>query len=550
MNQGFFRLALRDYFKIDEMTVLPRKYLPQFFQIYFGLMLIMAVSLPLSKALMSITTGFLMLNWLIEGQFKRKIQLLKERKSIILFIAVFGVYLIGLLWTNSLKWGLHDLKIQLPLLVLPLVIGTSPSFNSTQVKRIIYVFSAAVIVASFCSMWVLLGLSGKQIQNLREISLFISHIRFALLINISIFSLGWYFIQADRTKFTEKLLLAAAIIWLIIFLFILRSLTGWVVFVIVLAVIAAAQIIRIKKSAWRVVFLSIFLSCIMLPVGYLIYISQLFYPTSVPENITMERTKKGNHYDHDLKNKELENGNFIYLFLNEAEIREAWNQRSSLPYDSISPSGFNRFVLIRYLTSKGYRKDAEGVEKLTDNDIRNIERGMTNYRFDGASNIYVRIYQVIWELDVYRKGGNPSGHSVTQRLEYYKMAFRIIGQRFWFGHGTGGYYEAYQEEYDKNPFFQGDQYRQRSHNMFLSYWIDFGLIGLISICTALILPVFMEQKTRSFLLLVFLLIVVISFLNEDTLNNHDAISFFSFLYPLFLYSKYEKHLGTNKGMAE
>jgi len=28
-------------------------------------------------------------------------------------------------------------------------------------------------------------------------------------------------------------------------------------------------------------------------------------------------------------------------------------------------------------------------------------------------------------------------------------------------------------------------------------------------------------------------------MNEDTLNNHDAISFFAFFYPLFLYSRYE-----------
>jgi len=71
--------------------------------------------------------------------------------------------------------------------------------------------------------------------------------------------------------------------------------------------------------------------------------------------------------------------------------------------------------------------------------------------------------------------------------------------------------------------------------MFLSYWIDFGLIGMCYICFALIAPVFLERKTNSFLLLIFLLIVLISFMNEDTLNNHDAISFFAFFYPLYLY---------------
>jgi hypothetical protein len=96
---------------------------------------------------------------------------------------------------------------------------------------------------------------------------------------------------------------------------------------------------------------------------------------------------------------------------------------------------------------------------------------------------------------------------------------------------------AYQEKYDQNKFFPDKVYRQRSHNMFLSYWIDFGLAGLVYICFALVAPIFWEHKTKSYLLLVFFLIVLISFMNEDTLNNHDAITFFSFFYPLYLYSK-------------
>jgi O-antigen ligase len=121
------------------------------------------------------------------------------------------------------------------------------------------------------------------------------------------------------------------------------------------------------------------------------------------------------------------------------------------------------------------------------------------------------------------------------------MAFQIIGEHFWVGNGTGGYYQAYQEKYDQNKFFQEQEYRQRSHNMFLSYWIDFGLIGMLFICYALISPIFLEHKTRSFILQVFLLIVLLSFMNEDTLNNHDAISFFAFLYPLFLYNPTKSH---------
>lgn len=523
------------------MSVFSTKINPDFHKIYLALLLLMAVSLPLSKAMMSVTTGMLLLNWLLEGQFAIKMQRLKERTSVLLIISVFAVYLLGLLWTNSMKWGLHDVRIQLPLFILPLVIGTSAELNYRQVKKIIYLFSAAVIIASCCSLWILLGFSGKIVQDHRDISLFISHIRFALLVNISIFSLGWFLMNPEKKGMPEKILLALAIIWLTVFLVVLKAATGWVVFLIVLSFVVFLKIVQIKNLAWRMMLLGILLSFLLLPVLYIGNVIRQFYDTeTVPGNIENERTKKGNGYVHDLNNKQLENGHFVFLYINPDELREAWGQRSPIPFDSTSASGYNQYVLLRYLTSKGFRKDAEGIEKLTDTDIRNIENGMTNYRFSNPFGFYNRIYQVIWEFDIYQKGGNPSGHSVTQRIEYYKMAFQIIKEHFWFGAGTGGYYLAYQEKYDQNKFFSGQEYRQRSHNMFLSYWIDFGLIGLTYICVALFAPVFMERKATSFLLVVFLLIVLISFLNEDTLNNHDAISFFAFLYPLFLYSSPSK----------
>ena len=510
-------------------------------QIYLGLLVAMAVSLPMSKAGMSIFTGLLMAHWLIEGQFHAKLQLLKERKSVLLIISVFLVYLIGLLWTNSLKWGIHDLKIQLPLLLLPLVIGTSERLNYSQVRKITYFFSAAVVLSSFCSIWVLLGLSSKIILDPREMSLFISHIRFALLINISIFSLGWYLLNQEEKSRIEKVFLIAVIIWLSIFLVILKSATGWVVFLVLIALVTLVGILRIKKVVWRTSLFGILLLIFIIPTAYIGYVVHQFYDIeTLPKDIVHEKTSKGDYYYHELDNKQLENGHFVFLFIDGEGVREAWNRRSQINYDSTSASGFNRYVLFRYLTSKGYRKDAEGVAKLSSDDIRNIENGMTNYRFENSFSFYNRVYQVIWEIDIYRKGGDPSGHSVTQRIEYYKMAGSIIAENFWFGTGTGGYFQTYQEKYDQNVFFKDQKFRQRSHNMFLSYWIDYGIIGLIYICFALFSPIFLEHKTKSFLMLMFVLVILISFMNEDTLNNHDAISFFSLLYPILLFSKHEK----------
>jgi Ca2+/Na+ antiporter len=76
--------------------------------------------------------------------------------------------------------------------------------------------------------------------------------------------------------------------------------------------------------------------------------------------------------------------------------------------------------------------------------------------------------------------------------------------------------------------------------MFLCYWVDYGLIGLGFICFAFTYPVFREKKQKSFLLLIFLFIVLLSCLNEDTLANHDGITFFATLYAVFLFADYEQ----------
>lgn len=501
----------------------------------------MVISLPLSKALSSIVPGVMMFFWIVERKFSEKYFLLKQRKGVILIISIYFIYLAGLLWTSSPQKGMVDVTIQLPLLVLPLVIGTSPRLSYIQIKCIIYFFAAAVVVASLCSIWVLMGFSGQVIRDPREMSLFISHIRFSLLINIAIFSLGWYLINSEYKKNKEKVFLILAIVWLSVFLIILRSATGWAVFFIISLLVVFRYTNRIRSLPIKLSLFAFLLVFSAAPLVYTLYIVRQFYSVEkIPANIYEEKTKLGNLYSQDLQNRELENGRYIYLYMNQDEMRDAWNKRSKMNYDSTYNSGFNRFVLIRYLTSKGYRKDAESIEKLTETDIRNIENGMTNCLFATSDSFYKRIYQIIWEIDSYLKGGNPSGHSVTQRLEYYKMAITIIGKQPWFGHGTGGYYLAYQEEYNKNKFFPPGAYRQRSHNMILSYMIDFGIVGTIYICFALVAPVFIENKKKSALLITFLLIVFISFINEDSLNNHDAISFFAFFYPLYLYSSHEK----------
>jgi hypothetical protein len=108
------------------------------------------------------------------------------------------------------------------------------------------------------------------------------------------------------------------------------------------------------------------------------------------------------------------------------------------------------FTLERFLASKDYRKDAEGVEKLTDVEVMAIQNGVANYRYLDKLSFSDRLYEILWEFEDYRRNGNPSGHSVVQRFEYWKAALNIIKENIILGVGTGDVATAYKEQYEKN----------------------------------------------------------------------------------------------------
>jgi hypothetical protein len=80
----------------------------------------------------------------------------------------------------------------------------------------------------------------------------------------------------------------------------------------------------------------------------------------------------GNLYHHDFEQGLRENGHLVYVYVCEEELRQEWNKRSEIKYDDDLNGYILGSTLIRYLASKGYRKDSVGVSKLTSDDIELI----------------------------------------------------------------------------------------------------------------------------------------------------------------------------------
>ena len=115
--------------------------------VYFGALILLAVSLPLSIFTLSTAEIALVVNWILEGKLKHKWDLIKQRPSLWFIFLFYAVHLLWMGNTTDLEWGLHDLKIKLPMLAIPLVIGTSEFINEKKLKIFLNFYLAAVLAA-------------------------------------------------------------------------------------------------------------------------------------------------------------------------------------------------------------------------------------------------------------------------------------------------------------------------------------------------------------------------------------------------------------------
>jgi len=507
--------------------------------VFFWALVLLAISLPYSVFTLSVAQITLMVNWLLEGKFKQKYTLVRQHPSLWILTGFYFVHLLWMFNTSDYSWGIHDLKIKLPMLLLPLVIATSDPLNRRKLMGLLNLFVIAMIIASFISAYHIAGLKGNLVAAQEDFFPYVSHIRLSLMIVLSIFIMGWLLLN---TQSIWKWLYLPLSIWLIVALLFIQELTGILIFIIVSAILLIWGAYRSRNFLLKWFLVVGFSAIVLLTVSYITHAYAKFHKLDNVDISSLEKfTAQGNPYFHDLNSKFIENGHYVNLYVCETELRKTWGSRSKLDYDyNTSKGGSIRACLLRYLTSKGLRKDSAGIDNLTDLEIKYIETGVTNYIDTVKYSFYPKVYVAMWELYNYKNGANPTGYSISQRIEFIKTAFHIIKKNVWFGVGTGDIPDAYAEQYvlDKSPLAKDN--RLRTHNQLITFIVTFGIIGFLLILSSLVLPPFLERKYSNYLFIVILIIGFLSFLTEDTLETHQGVSFFAFFYSLFLFHKDDK----------
>ncbi|MES2138782.1 MAG: O-antigen ligase family protein [Bacteroidota bacterium] len=524
-------------------------------QIYIFALVLLVIGLPLSKFLMSLSQIILACNWLLEGDLKNKFTTFWKNKTALIISSILLLHFIGLTYTSDFAYAFKDIRIKAPLFILPLIISTSKPLSQKLFDTILQLLVGAVIVGTIISSLILIDVIHRPVIDIRDISIFISHIRFALLICVAIFISSYFIFKSQRVF--SKIIWSGLILWLAFFLIVMESITGLMALSVTLVVLTIYAAIKSSKKPvessknklyrYGALFL-LFSSIILLA----FYINSIAAENKRKEIVDFSKldthTSLGNKYEHDIHSKVSENGHLIWMYYCINELQDSWNKRSAVKIDN-KDFKWNTvyFTLFRFLTSKGVRKDADAVFLLTDKEVKAIERGVTNVNYQDISSLRSRIYETFWEIDLYRKTGQVNGHSLTQRLEYWRTALSIINNNLFFGVGTGDAPRAFEQEYIKKDSSLGEKWRLRSHNQYLAITVAFGVIGLLWFLITLVYPLLNKKTEFNYLYTTFFIIAIFSFFTEDTLETQAGVTFFAFLNSFLLFAKKEsettdKHL--------
>lgn len=531
-------------------------------------MILLVVSIPLSKFMMSISEFLILFLWIwsgfsfrlaqrffkLGGFFKglwhflkyfinlasvnlaEKFKLFFNNKAAVVFSLIYIMHILGSFISSDLDYTLKELRIKIPLILFPVIFSSSVRMKYRQFRTLMLFYIAAVFSGSMISLFLFLQ---KDFIDIREISPFISSIRFGLNTSFALFILVYFIFVDHKFNLWLKSLFIAVSIWFVVFIILIESVTSFTIIFFLSIGLLVYNMLKSRRLIYKLIILSIIL---LIPFTVVFMtINTVNKATKAPDIKISELDKKtslGNTYIHDTVSRKVEDGKYVGIYLCESELRQAWNERSDKKYHELDKDGNSiKEGLIRYLTSKNLRKDYDGVYELSKWDIKMVENGCANVNYVKNPGFKTRILKIIKGYEVYKLTSNPSGSSVMQRLEYLKASISLIKENWLIGVGTGDLEQSLYKKYDEMGSKLKKEFRYHAHNQYFAIFIAFGVIGFLIFIVALIYPALSTKSFTDYFFSVFFVIMIFSMLSDDTLETQAGVTLFAFFYSFLMFGK-------------
>lgn len=490
---------------------------------------ILVVGIAISNVLMSIGAIWIISNWLIEADFSNYKKRLFSSPEIILILFFLLFCIVSMLWSDDFWYGFKDIKIKLPLLAIPLALATGKPLESKIFYFVLYLFIGIIVYTSLYN-YIAYNYSSEVQTDIRLMSRFISQIRFALLIDLAFFSCIFLIFEKRFHLFLALPIMA----WLAFYVYKSQVLNGYILFAILSLVTAIYATLKLKSWRLKLSFFSIIVLAVFALSLFIFSIFSAYKKVERPVLSSLEKTTaNGADYYHDTTALQTENGNFIWLYVCEQEAAKEWNKRSAIDFHGLDNKGQPMFgTLYRYLTSKNYHKDSVGVWQLTQDEVTQIENGVTSAALN--EGLKTKIHAFLFEYDMYKEGADPNGFSLLQRLEHIKTAFAILSDYWLTGVGIGDVDLVFQDYYKKTNTKLLPENQLRAHNQFISSWIALGILGLLLVTALFVVPIFSRGKADYFLVIC-LFTVLVGCLFEDMFETQAGATIFALFYSLAVF---------------
>ena len=442
---------------------------------------------------MSMGILFGLLHLIIEGQYKSYFTNLKNNRFFVAALIFYALHVIGMFWSDDLTYGLNDLKSKATLVVVPLIIIAKPLVLRKSYKLLIGLFILTLLTTSIIN-YIVYHFYGTEFNftDARDMSLFNSHIRYAIMVVFAIPLL--YDLSLDNKRLRFVFLLVA--LWFLFYTFSSQVLTGIICFVaMTLAVIIYPLLLNRKYLSLSFLLLSAIFICSLVYIGF-------------KSNMTSEGLPT----------------------VNVEGVKEAWEKRSELSYDGKDNRNQDlKYTLARFLLSKKYPNSSSGVNRLSKKEILAIEKGMAHFT-EMKGGLLGRIEGLRYQLS---HMSDPNGHSLLQRFEAWKVGFSIFKKAPFIGVGTGDLKNAFAQEYIALDTKLSKKNQIRAHNTFLTSAITFGIFGLLLFLYLVFTSGRIQIQNQNLSGFIFWTIILITFLFEDTLETQTGITMFAFFIALF-----------------
>lgn len=450
---------------------------------------------------------------------------------------LYVLLLLSLLYSEDRISGWGLLRTMIPLFSYPLALTMRGGLSLSEFRTAALIFLVSVATASLYDIVQLNYFSWPS--DHRIISRTVSHLRlgYFLVWGMVLCLEGWWRRWLKGPVATLWILLALAMLVMI------RSI-GMLPFLALVGLLYYREIFR--RPRWLAVF--IILGLIL--VSFVVFESYraVYYFSLKPDRSQLDSVLAlGSPYAHWDDGSLLENGTPALVGIYEASLEKAWKQRSSLSYFGPDRKGQPlRTTLIRYLASRGFWiKDSNAVQQLSEEDVRAVEHGHTNFLMSKRFSLAGRLYEVLWEIREYTRDGNPQGRSLATRLELWKAGLQIIKNHMRRGVGVGDVRQALSDQLDRAHSHLIYNKSYGPHNQWLLLAMTGGVPLLLWAWLSLLLPLWVSRSlirltNKPFVF--FILLLLGSGFWEDIYETQASMTFFSFFYwTTFLWARNEEY---------